>query len=349
MPFTNRITEYTIDLRLPPEERWAEVIAAERKPARAIARQVVAELRKSFPGYGNVLGATLKKLIAGGYRLSGGRYREEMAAWAEALNLPVDDVLLMQLGYELSHMPGYFGQLNPFGCTAGISHAKGLGMFHVRTLDWGLDLLGPATRVYRFKAGRREFLVVGVLGLVGALSGMLPGQYSLTVNFAPPSALPRFQFGPLFLVREVLETCDSFAEAVRILREMPVACNVFFAVCGAREGEACIIERMPDEASVRRYRGTPLVQANHFQSRRFADDNACIMEAEDEDTMSLFEDSRERQSALEQSLARLPARMDALEEAAVVLPRAPVLNEQTHQHMIFCPKSGTLKVWRRKA
>jgi hypothetical protein len=128
---------------------------------------------------------------------------------------------------------------------------------------------------------------------------------------------------------------------------MPVSSNVFFTVCGARKGEACVIERMPNAAVVRRYRGSPLVQANHFNSRRFAGHNKYIMGADDEDTTSLLEDSLARQAALESSLAALPAHMRSLDDGATVLARAPVLNDQTLQRMIFCPRSGAMEVWRR--
>jgi hypothetical protein len=38
---------------------------------------------------------------------------------------------------------------------------------------------------------------------------MLPHAYSVTINWAPPAAFPCFNFGPAFLLREVLETCDT--------------------------------------------------------------------------------------------------------------------------------------------
>ena len=42
--------------------------------------------------------------------------------------------------------------------------------------------IADATRLFRFRRGAREFIVVGACGHVGVLSGMLPGAYSVTVG-----------------------------------------------------------------------------------------------------------------------------------------------------------------------
>ena len=40
--------------------------------------------------------------------------------------------------------------------------------------------------------------------MVGVLSGMLPGAYSATINWAPPARAPTFRFGPTFLLRDAM-------------------------------------------------------------------------------------------------------------------------------------------------
>jgi hypothetical protein len=51
-------------------------------------------------------------------------------------------------------------------------------------------------RRYLQPAILREFVTVGVPGLVGALSGMVPGAYSVTINYALPTFMPGFAFSP---------------------------------------------------------------------------------------------------------------------------------------------------------
>ena len=158
---------------------------------------------------------------------------------------------------------------------------------------------------------------------------MLPGAYSATINWAPPARTPTFRFGPTFLLRDTLETCDSYAAAVEALRKTPVAASVFFTVCGTEAGQACVIERTPGAAVVRPADG-PVVQANHHVEVRFAANNADLDDvAEDEQ---------------EFSRAGSAARADALARA---LDAGPVLNKFTCQQMVFCPRSGDVRVWRR--
>lgn len=125
----------------------------------------------------------------------------------------------------------------------------------------------------------------------------------------------------------------------------PLSCSVFFVVAGAAAGEGCVIERTPREAVVRRMRGSHLVQANHFESRRLSKLNAGIKE-EDEDGASLYYDSDERAQVMSQELAGL-ARRISLDEAAVVLRKRPVSSIETTQRILMAPASGEWRAWRR--
>src|SRR5262249_31060972 len=142
-----------------------------------------------------------------------------------------------------------------FGCTAGVRWADGVGMVHVRTLDWPLPAMGEATRLFRFRRGAREFVSVGVPGQVSVLSGMVPGPYSVTINWAPPAAPPSFELGPASLLRNTLEGCDGYEAAVEALRRTPLSTSVFFTVCGTERGQACVIERSQRAAVVREMDG----------------------------------------------------------------------------------------------
>jgi hypothetical protein len=332
--FAADVPTYTIDLEAPEALRWQQVIAAERVAAGRLVAEAARELDR--------VPELLRRAFARLYQLSGGLYRGEIRAWAEALGVSVGTVTLLNCAYELSHirLP------RPFGCTAGVRWAEGLGPVHVRNLDWPLAGLGDATCLFRFRRGSRAFVVVGVPGQVGVLSGMLPGAYSVTINWAPPAGLPMFRFGPAFLLRDTLETCDSYAAAIAALRKTTLSASVFFTACGAEPGQACVIERTPRSAVVRSPDGPALVQANHHVAARFAANNAALDDvAEDEQEFSR-EGSAARAEALARALAAAGKR-GALEEAARVLDAGPVLNKFTCQQMAFCPRTGEVRVWRR--
>jgi len=321
--YTSRIRTYEIDLTLPESDRWAEVIENEIGAAGALLQECIETDEHVVLRLTPMLRRTVLSPLGLIYRAIGGRYHREMRAWGEALELSVGEVTAMNCIYELSP-----------ACTAGIVNTR-RGPVHVRSLDWPLDLIGPATALFRFVGGPHEFVAVGVAGHVGVFSGMVPGAYSVTINQAPSDGLS-LSSGASFLLRHVLETCATYTAAVQMLKAAPLAASVFYTVCGAREGQACVIERTRRASAVRRLRNDVIVQANHFVSPKFQAWN----EPADE-----FEESYERADILEEALLRAPSNSDA-RRMSRCLDEDQVFNESTQQQMVFVPRTGELKVWR---
>src|SRR5215510_13328306 len=119
--FVSETPEYIIDLHRSEENRWADVIAAERETAVTLIQRAAADLER-VP---NVCRWAFGKL----YGMFGGLYQGEIKAWADGLGVTAGTATMLNCLYELSHLP------NPFGCTAGIRWLDGYGMIHVRTLD----------------------------------------------------------------------------------------------------------------------------------------------------------------------------------------------------------------------
>ncbi len=323
------IPAFVIDLERDEARRWHEVISQDKAVADLLLHEVAAEFER--------VPEPVRWLFARLYEAFGGLYRGEIAAWADALGVSVGTVTMLNCAYELSHLR----LPRVFGCTAGVRWADGLGMVHVRNLDWPLPAMCPATRLFRFRRGEREFVSVGVPGQVSVLSGMRPGAYSVTINWAPPAALPSFEFGPAFLVRHTLETCDSYPAAVVALKKTPLSTSVFFTVCGTERGQACVIERTQRAAAVREIGDGALTQANHHVARRFLRNNRVLQEVEEE---GFREDSVQRADALGRALTET-APPGTLEAAAGLLDVPPVCNRYTVQRMAFNPRTGDVKVW----
>jgi predicted choloylglycine hydrolase len=326
------VAEYVIDLEQDESRRWAEVIEREQ----AFGRRVVQEAAAEFERVPEVL----RRLFARLYRRLGGLYQGEIKAWAKGLGVSVGTATMLNCAYELSHLR----VPRLFGCTAGVRWVEGHGMVHVRTLDWPLPSMAQATRLFRFRRGRRAFVSVGVPGQVGILSGMLPGAYSATINWAPPAATPNFEFGPGFFLREVLENHDSYETAVKTLTKTRLSTSVFFTVCGVEKRQACVIERSQRSAVVREMTGPALVQANHHVAKRFVKNNKALDQEEEVSGEAFSKNSDQRAAILEAALAQGPEPR-ALDELLDVLNLKPVRNEFTCQQMIFCPKGGVVKVW----
>jgi hypothetical protein len=334
--FTPELPTYRIDLANAEATRWAEVISCEK----AVALRLIQEAAKEFERVPELARWVFARL----YHAFGGLYRGEIASWADAVGVSLGTTTILNCAYELSHLR--WPKL--FGCTAGVRWAEGLGMVHVRSLDWPLATMGAATRLFRFHRGAREFVSVGVPGHVGVLSGMLPHAYSVTINWAPPASFPTFDFGPAFLLRDILETCDTYHAAVQTLTRTPLSTSVFFTVCGAEKDQACVIERTQRDAAVRPMTGPVLVQTNHHVAGRFAKNNEELREAEPGEEVFSLEGSGKRADILGTALAEigLPC---ALDRMVNTLNIATVLNKDTCQQMVFCPATGDVKVWRRNA
>ncbi|MCI0459330.1 MAG: C45 family autoproteolytic acyltransferase/hydrolase [Gemmataceae bacterium] len=332
--FTADVPTYALDLQRDEGQRWAEVIARDKEVARRLVQEAAAEFER--------VPELVRRLFARLYKVFGGLYQGELAAWAEALSVSVGTATMLNCAYELSHLR--WPRL--FGCTAGVRWVEGVGMVHVRALDWPLASMGQATRLFRFRRGQREFVSVGVPGHVGVLSGMVPGAYSVTINWAPPAALPSFDFGPAFLLRDTLETCDTYSAAVATLRRTNLSTSVFFTVCGTEQGQACVIERTKRTAVVREMTGPVLAQGNHHLAERFVKHNKALTQF-DEGGESFHEDSGRRVDTLRQTLTE--GRPASVLDSVGCLQPAPVLNDYTVQQMVFCPATGEVHVRRRVA
>jgi hypothetical protein len=331
--FAADVPAYRIDLDSPESRRWTEVVALEGE----VARRLITEASAVFERVPELLRWIFARL----YHQSGGLYREEMQSWADGLGVSLGTATMLNCAYELSHLRWP----KILGCTAGARWLDGFGMVHVRTLDWPLPTMGHATRLFRFHRGPREFVCVGVPGQVGALSGMLPHGFSATINWAPPVAFPSFDFGPTFLLRDVLETCDTYDQAVARLTKTPLAASVFFTVCGLEKDQACVIERTQRDAVVRPPIDGVIVQTNHHVAGRFARNNEDIRKVPEGEEEFSVDGSTQRTNILSRALAQLPPSC-ALEASAQTLDIPTVLNKFTVQQMVFCPRTGDVRVWR---
>jgi len=330
--YTPDIPTYTIDLFQDEPDRWAEVIRRDKQ----LVVDLIEEAKEDLPKLPDALFRGAGFLFNQFYCLSGGRYRGEMAAWASALGISPGEVALLNCTYELSHLGERL-----FGCTAGVRWIEGLGMVHVRSLDWPLSKIGPATHLLHFVDGGREFYSLGITGYVSVLSGMVPGPegYSVSINWAPPTGSPNFTWGPSFLLRETLEECETYDEAVEVLAKTKLSTSVFFTVCGTHRGQACVIERTRKAAVIRKPRRGILVQANHHVAPDFRDNNKPGCDAE------TLRDSKLRAYTLEEELRDLGG-ASSLEEVAACLDVSPVKNAQSFQQMVFQPKTGEVRAWR---
>lgn len=267
-----------------------------------------------------------------------GGYEDEIRSVAEDVGVSGTLLLGMNLIYDLSHLQ----EASPFGCSSAVVHTEKFGMVHMRCLDWGISGLGRLTCVFEDD----RYMMVGFPGFSGALSGMVHGKFSLSLNWAPPSTCALHaisSMSPPFLLRYVLDNANSYEDAHRLLANTPVSCPVFFTLCGSKKGEACVIERTEEHQCTTKI-GTKghLIQTNHFRTRGFT----YLNEGNEEDDIYGTEHSKLRESKLTKALSKLRNIPD-MEQCREVLVVPEVENEDTCQQMVLSPRESTYRLWRR--
>lgn len=197
--------------------------------------------------------------------------------WAKPLRSPYADAvraLDRQMGRSGAHLLNYSYE---WGCTTGAcSDAISGGATMLRTLDWPFDGLGRALIVTRQEDKAGPYLSVTWPGFVGVLTAMAPGRFAAAIN-QPPLPFPllgkaggwlanRVLAGrssaipPDHLLRQVFDTCRSFDEAVRLVRDTPISMPAIITIAGADPNQHAVIERTQDRA----FLAERPVAANHW-------------------------------------------------------------------------------------
>lgn len=240
-----------VELDHEPHDRWSGL-----REHRDAARDMVALYLDDLGGL-EEFGDLLEAYVAG---LVEPELRAELEAVAGILGVAVAEVALVNLYYDAIKVV--------VGCTA-FAVDTPQGPIHARNLDWMSrdGTLERHTVVNRYlRRGEHVFSTVGWPGYIGALSGVAPGRFSITLNavlsddpaiFAPPVS---------FLIRRVLEGTGDFATAVKTLSETEIACDCLLMVVGVQRGEFVVVERTPTRSAQRRTDGGVLVVTNDYRS-----------------------------------------------------------------------------------
>uniref|UniRef100_A0A0K0FXB0 N-acylethanolamine-hydrolyzing acid amidase (inferred by orthology to a human protein) n=1 Tax=Strongyloides venezuelensis TaxID=75913 RepID=A0A0K0FXB0_STRVS len=243
---------FNINLDLPPRERYKMVAGSLGKEMRA----VIATLKEFFGILGPLPMEILENVMQDAYEnhfpLT---YREEIEGISEASGVPIADMALMNIFYELSRF-----------CTSIVADNTNNEIFHARNLDFGqlfiwnissqsyqlTDTLKKASINLNFiKGGRLLFKGTTFAGHVGFISSMKPGAFSLTMNsrLVPDiSNVATWLMGgesdvhfAMWIEREVMENCNTYEEAIEKLSSVPQLTGVYFTVGGSKPGIGSVL------------------------------------------------------------------------------------------------------------
>jgi hypothetical protein len=169
----------------------------------------------------------------------------EIEGVARQLGVPHSAVLVANLYYDALKFV--------LGCTA-IAVDTPTGPLHARNLDWWAPnrMLAEYTLVTRFTgAPAGPFLTIGWPGFAGALSGLAPRRFAVTLNAVLSAERGELATPITFLLRTVLERARSYDEAVAHLARTPIASDCLLLVTGVEPGQMVVIERTPTRHALR--------------------------------------------------------------------------------------------------
>lgn len=315
------IPKLTIDLKLPPSERW-RFLCSDAARSRDMMRAYVTDLG-GVDEFGPILSEYASSHVEADYL-------REMEGIASAIDTDLSEVLLGNLYYDaMSFM---------LGCTA-FAIDTPLGPMHGRNLDWWSPgtALSSQTSVCHFVHGEEpRFQTIGWPGFIDCLSGIAPGRFSVTLNAVLSDEPSQLAVPITLLLRRVLEEAATYGEAVNILRSTPVASSSLLLVCGTRPGEMCVIERTPSRAEIRTPEDGFVVVTNDY--RRIVPGKAPVEVNELQKTSC---------GRFDRAVALLKEqRPSAADPAFRVLRDEGIKMAITAQHMVFRPSDGFFEVRR---
>lgn len=293
----------------------------------AVVKKFCEDFHTTIHHVGSSLGYLIEGALSVAYTFGDVPYKKRLNQWAKIVGIPPRKLLTINLMYEFAQC----GAFNPFGCTSVVFRTTRDGVVHVRNMDWELKDMGRTTVII----DTDKYVSVSNPGMLGALSGMVAGEFSITLNWAPPCTFPRFNRGPLFLVQEILEKASTYEEAVEMAEKTPISVPALFHIAGAVD--TCVVERLPLHYNTRKMRGRqPLVLTNHFM----ADSMRKYNRYQDREVNGC---SRRRyKDALQ--MARATWTATKKRSYHHVLSTDETLHDGTVQQMVFYPQEGHYSV-----
>lgn len=267
---------------------------------------------------------------------SNSHYTEEVHAIAAALGLP--GIWFLNGCYQ-------------WGCTA-LGREQNGDPWLARTLDWPFPGLGRGLEIAHMRGAAGDFDNVTWPGYVGVLTASARGRFAACINQAPMrrrTASPWLRpcdmalnavatwglraIPPDHLLRNVFESCRTFAEAKHRLMATPIARPAIYTLVGCEPGERCVIERTENDCDCR---DEETAAANDWRKRRpswEARVGAEVLLSFSSEKAA--ENSRARFDYIEAWAAPFIGKFDWVSP--------PVLNSQTRVAVEMCPARGIVR------
>ncbi|XP_069487659.1 acid ceramidase [Ambystoma mexicanum] len=254
--FLGKVPWFTINLDLPPQERWSQVIGSKKQELFTLL-QAIKDLANAFVPSGKLVkfvDEDLPLLVA----TLPYPFGEEMKGIADVSGIPLGEIALYNIFYEVFTV-----------CTSIVAEDKTGKLLHARNLDFGIflgwditnsswtisELLKPVAVNLDFQRNNKSiFFSTNFAGYVGMITGIRPGIFTLTMNerYSLDGGFvgilewiigKRDDIWMSFLTRSVLENSTSYGDAKNQLVKTKLLAPAYFILGGNQSGEGCVITR----------------------------------------------------------------------------------------------------------
>jgi len=163
------MSRFSIDLDLDPIDRWSDIIPNFAQPMSEFNDAIRSQIPQAYIDVAEIVATQLDKHIPQ-------PYHDELYSIARAISMPLADIVLINLVYELRTY-----------CTSLLVRTLNNTIIHGRNLDFDLntDLLRRLTfhgKFFRSSNPTFSYESIHFAGSIGLLTSSRPGYFSLSIN-----------------------------------------------------------------------------------------------------------------------------------------------------------------------
>jgi hypothetical protein len=226
---------FTVDLDLPPVQRWQQVIAAKNESLWIFKSYIESQLPSSF----KTIYAVFPEFVA---KLYNKEFAEEIAGIAE----------LAKLEYGFTFFLNFMYEMNAY-CTSIVAQAEDGTIIHGRNLDYSYPeyIANLSVNVDFYRNGSYLYSGNVIAGYLGILTGKKPNAFSITANqrnlndSIANTFLEVLEGGlpSIYLVRMALEQDPDYDAAYARLSNTKVLAPVYYILAGVEPNQGVVITR----------------------------------------------------------------------------------------------------------
>ena len=239
------IPKYTVNLDLPPEERWSQIAKDYKDDLYVTAKFLQSELPVPMFEMLSIMGADLEQYFPE-------PYSSEIKSFLKYTNLTVGVYVLTNMFYELTAY-GDLGQSSGHrACTSIVAKMASGKIIHGRNLDYHIaPLRGLTINVDFQRSGKTVYTGTTFAGTVGLMTGQKPNGFTISFDerdvgdwsLNDKEAMKTGTHGIISLmVRDVLDDPDTdFEKAVDILSNIKIIAPCYLIIGGLSGDEGAVI------------------------------------------------------------------------------------------------------------